>query len=229
MLFNDRLKKISASFLTKLTRRSFNFGCCMQFNAVRFYSNNSQNPFEEQQALWKQYSDYLSKRKEEEANKLNELTHIDRDTNQPRQIDVSAKQTTNRVACASGYIQLNKTAFDALCENRLKKGNALIVAQLAGIQASKHTSMLVPLCHQIMLDMCEVNFETDINRYRVICKAICKTSMSKTGVEMEALTACSVALLTVYDMCKAVQKDATINDIKLDYKSGGKSDFKRDI
>lgn len=166
----------------------------------------------------------------ETENKVAELTHIDHETNLPRQVDISEKMVKSepRVACASGYIQLNADAFNSLVENRLKKGNALIVAQLAGIQASKQTANLIPLCHQLLLDMCQVNLTADEKSLRVVCEAVCKTSASKTGVEMEALTACSVALLTVYDMCKAVQKDAVINDIKLEYKSGGKSYFKRD-
>ncbi len=147
-------------------------------------------------------------------------------------MDISEKEGPSevkpvRVACASGYIQLNELTFSALSQNKLKKGNALVVAQIAGIQASKLTSNLIPLCHQIQLDVCEVKFQMDTSRRRVRCEAICKTSVSKTGVEMEALTACSIALLTLYDMCKAVQKDAVIGEVKLDYKYGGKSNFNR--
>lgn len=105
----------------------------------------------------------------------------------------------------------------------------MIVAQIAGIQASKQTQNLIPLCHQILLDVCDINFSTDKENHRIRCEAICKTSTSKTGVEMEALTACSVALLTVYDMCKAIQKDAVINSIRVEYKYGGKSDYKRNF
>lgn len=112
-------------------------------------------------------------------------------------------------------------------ENKLKKGNALLVSQIAGIQASKLTANLIPLCHQIQLDVCDVNFYPNAETYRIRCEAVCKTSTSKTGVEMEALTSCSIALLTIYDMCKAVQKDAVIGEIKLEYKYGGKSDFRR--
>lgn len=87
--------------------------------------------------------------------------------------------------------------------------------------------MLIPLCHTILLDSCEVKFSLDSNNHRIYCETICKTSTSKTGVEMEALTSNTIALLTIYDMCKAVQKDASINDIKLEYKYGGKADYKR--
>lgn len=158
-----------------------------------------------------------------------QFSHFDSVTHKPKQVDISEKSDNKktRVACASGYIQLNEETFKALVSNKLKKGNALIVAEIAGIQASKQTANLIPLCHQILLDVCDVNFKCDETTFRVHCEAICKTSLSKTGVEMEALSACSMSLLTVYDMCKAVQKDAVINNIKLDYKHGGKSDFKR--
>jgi len=158
-----------------------------------------------------------------------QFTHFDNQTNLPKQVDVSEKQAnTVRIACASGYIQLNKETFEALVQNKLKKGSALIVAQLAGIQASKQTANLIPLCHSIMLDKCQIDFRVDADTNRIICEATCKTTSSKTGVEMEALTACSISLLTIYDMCKAVQKDASINSIRLEYKYGGKSDFKLD-
>jgi len=157
-----------------------------------------------------------------------ELTHIDSKTSEPQQVDISEKKINGdkpRIACASGYIQLNELSFKLLVGNKLAKGNALIVAQIAGIQASKQTANLIPLCHQINLDVCKVNFTSNEAKLRVECEAICKTSNNKTGVEMEALTACSVSLLTIYDMIKAVQKDAVIGGIRLEYKFGGKSDF----
>ena len=158
-----------------------------------------------------------------------QFSHFDNSTQNPKQVDISDKPANKktRIALASGYIQLNQATFNALVHNKLKKGNALIVAELAGIQASKQTANLIPLCHQILLDVCDINFELDNELFRVRCEATCKTSLSKTGVEMEALTACSVALLTIYDMCKAVQKDACIKDIRLEFKEGGKSDFRR--
>ena len=159
----------------------------------------------------------------------NQFTHFNNDTNEPKQVDISEKSHSNqiRIACASGYIQLNRETFNALVENKLKKGSALIVAQIAAIQASKQTSNLIPLCHTILLDGCDVKFRLDEINTRIYCETICKTSTSKTGVEMEALTANSIALLTIYDMCKALQKDASINDIKLEYKYGLKSNYKR--
>lgn len=175
------------------------------YASQRFYSNKSNN-------------DHL-----EESN---QFSHIDMKTSQPKQVDIGDKINSNkRVACAIGYIQLNSNTFDALVENKLRKGNALIVAQIAGIQASKHTHNLIPLCHQLLLDVCDINFKANKDLNRIECEVTCKTSNSKTGVEMEALTACAVSLLTVYDMIKAVQKDASICDIKLKYKFGGKSDF----
>ena len=159
----------------------------------------------------------------------NQFSHIDMKTNQPKQVDISDKinSTTNtkRIACAIGYIQLDSNSFNALVENKLRKGNALIVAQIAGIQASKITHNLIPLCHQLLLDVCDVSFKANQELNRIECEVQCKTSNSKTGVEMEALTACSISLLTVYDMIKAIQKDAHISNIRLKYKYGGKSDF----
>ena len=159
-----------------------------------------------------------------------EFSHFNSETKAPTQVDVSEKPTGHkvRVACASGYIQLNEFTFRSLVADKLQKGNALIVAQLAGIHASKQTSNLIPLCHVVMLDACEVKFRTEAETNRIHCEVVCKTGQAKTGVEMEALTACSISLLTIYDMCKAIQKDAFINQIKLQYKYGGKSDFKND-
>jgi cyclic pyranopterin phosphate synthase len=192
-------------------------------------SNSDSNEFDHHVNTWNDYAKYYQN--QTSSSSPPQLSHIDQVTNLPKQVDISEKLTAIkpviRIACASGYIQLNRDAFDALIQNKLKKGNALIVAQLAGIQASKQCSNLIPLCHQIQLDVCDVEFEIEEQNLRVKCKAICKTSTSKTGVEMEALTACSIALLTVYDMCKAVQKDAIIDQVKLEYKYGGKSDFNR--
>lgn len=196
--------------------------------SIVYYSTGS---YDEQ--LWGQFKKYYEKNKKNPKSLSNQFTHLDNETNLPKQVDISEKIQPDskpvRVACASGFIQLNEQAFNALVENKLKKGNALIVAQIAGIQASKQTQNLIPLCHQILLDVCDINFVADKEKFRIECQAVCKTSNSKTGVEMEALMACSVALLTVYDMCKAIQKDAVINDIRLEYKYGGKSDYKRNF
>lgn len=199
-------------------------------NSSNLFTNVSTN---EVDMFFKQFYSFFKKLTDEyqttNANLSSQFTHFDNQTNLPKQVDVSEKQAnTVRIACASGYIQLNQETFEALVQNKLKKGNAFIVAQLAGIQASKQTANLIPLCHSIMLDKCQIDFRVDADKNRIICEAICKTTSSKTGVEMEALTACSISLLTIYDMCKAVQKDASINSVRLEYKYGGKSDFKLD-
>ncbi len=198
-----------------------------------YSTTSSSNLFttNEEKADWKEFYSFFKRLKNEyqttNASLSSQFTHFDNQTNLPKQVDVSEKQAnTVRIACASGYIQLNKETFEALVHNKLKKGNAFIVAQLAGIQASKQTAHLIPLCHSILLDKCQIDFRVDSVRNRILCAATCKTTSSKTGVEMEALTACSISLLTIYDMCKAVQKDASINSIRLEYKYGGKSDFK---
>lgn len=197
----------------------------------------SNSTYEDKEKYFQEYAAYakqhLSQEKNSDYNELeyvsSQFSHFDNSTQKPKQVDISEKKSNNsiRIACASGYIQLNASTFKALTNNQLKKGNALTVSEIAGIQASKQTANLIPLCHQIILDVCDVKFECDEETSRVRCETTCKTSVSKTGVEMEALTACSVALLTVYDMCKAVQKDAFISEIRLEYKKGGKSDFKR--
>ena len=202
-------------------------------------------PFAEQTQYWAEYSAYYEKnlKPKEDIEEIEppqttqsaspvdlgeQFTHFDNETSQPKQVDISEKPHTNkvRVACATAYIQLNAATFAALSANKLKKGNALLVSQIAGIQASKQTAHLIPLCHQINLDACDITFRLDKELSRVYCTCVCKTSISKTGVEMEALTACSVSLLCIYDMCKAVQKDACINELRLEYKYGGsKSDY----
>jgi cyclic pyranopterin phosphate synthase len=177
----------------------------------------------------RQFAIFSANKKINSNSVITQFTHFNNETNEPKQVDISEKSHTNkiRIACASGYIQLNQVTFHALVENKLKKGNALLVAQIAGIQASKKTSSLIPLCHTILLDGSDVKFRLDEQNFRIYCETTCKTSVSKTGVEMEALTSNAIALLTIYDMCKALQKDASINEIQLVYKYGGKSDYKR--
>ena len=137
-------------------------------------------------------------------------------------VDVSEKTETARRAVASGKILLNAETLQILKSNENPKGNPLEIARIAGIMAAKQTSNLIPLCHQINLS--KVNVTAEIKDYGVYIEAEAKTS-SQTGVEMEALTAVSVAALTVYDMCKAAQKDICITDIRLELKTGGKADF----
>lgn len=151
------------------------------------------------------------------------LTHTDAQ-GRACMVDVGGKTPTRRTATACATVLLGPTAFRLLQDNRLVKGDALTVAQLAGIMASKQTSALIPLCHPLPLEHVSVAFELDELHNAVIVTTTCQTT-SKTGVEMEALTSVSVAALTVYDMCKAVTPDIVITDIKLVHKTGGKTDF----
>lgn len=137
-------------------------------------------------------------------------------------VDVSEKQATVRLAIASAKVLLNEETLEVLRNQTNPKGNPLEIARIAGIMAAKQTSNLIPLCHQINLSKADVSAE--IKDYGVYLEAEVKTT-SPTGVEMEALTAASVAALTIYDMCKAVQKDIQITEIRLELKTGGKSDF----
>lgn len=152
---------------------------------------------------------------------MNKLSHFD-EQGKIKMVDVSEKTKTARRAVASGKILLNEETIKILQSNENPKGNPLEIARIAGIMAAKQTSNLIPLCHQINLS--KVNVNAEITNYGVYIEAEVKTS-SQTGVEMEALTAVSIAALTIYDMCKAVQKDITITEIQLDLKTGGKSDF----
>lgn len=151
---------------------------------------------------------------------MRDLTHIDPQGN-ARMVDVGDKEITQREAVAEGFITLSRDAFDALVTRRLKKGDALGVAQIAGIAAAKRTSDLIPLCHPIPLSAVAVTLEAlPPDRVRVEARVRCE---GRTGVEMEALTSVSAALLTVYDMVKAVDKGPQLGPIQLLSKSGGRS------
>ena len=152
-----------------------------------------------------------------------QLTHLNA-AGEAHMVDVSAKAETVREAIASASVSMNNAAFSQLCEGNNKKGDVLAVARIAGIQAAKKCSDLIPLCHPLMLSSVELAFELDPPANRVLLSASCKIT-GKTGVEMEALTAVSVAALTIYDMCKAVDKGIVISDIALDQKTGGKSGY----
>ena len=155
---------------------------------------------------------------------MSELTHIDSSGN-ARMVDVSPKDVTERVAIAEGWIRLNPAAHEAVAQRTAKKGDVLTVAQIAGIQGAKRTSDLIPLCHPLPLT--GVKVELELEPGRVMVRARVKTT-GRTGVEMEALTAVSSALLTVYDMLKAVDKTMEIGGIVLLEKRGGRSgDFFR--
>ena len=141
-------------------------------------------------------------------------------------VDVGAKAETRRVAIATGRILMQPETFAMIRAGTAKKGDVLGIARIAAIQASKRSSELIPLCHPLMLSKVEVNLQAEPEHNRVRIETLCRLT-GKTGVEMEALTAASVAALTIYDMCKAVQKDMVIGPVRLLAKSGGKSgDFK---
>lgn len=137
-------------------------------------------------------------------------------------VDVSDKASTHRVAIATGCIQMNPNTYDLIESGGHKKGDVLGIARIAGIQAAKKTADLIPLCHPIALTHVSIEFQSDRSSHRIYCQARAETT-GPTGVEMEALTATQIALLTIYDMCKAVDRGMVMSDIKLLEKSGGKS------
>ena len=152
---------------------------------------------------------------------MGEFTHFD-DQGNAVMVDVSEKDVTSRVAVASGVIRVNEEVMDAVLNQKVKKGDVLGVARVAGIMAVKQTPHLIPMCHTLLITKCSVDFE--INREALEIKAICTVKVEgKTGVEMEALTGVSVTLLTIYDMCKAIDKRMEMTDIHLESKEGGKS------
>lgn len=137
-------------------------------------------------------------------------------------VDVGNKETTERIAVAESSITVNEETFEAISQGKLKKGDVLATAQIAGIMAAKKTWDLIPMCHPILLSHVNLDFAMDAETNTVGITATVKCA-GTTGVEMEALTAVSVAALTIYDMCKAIQKDMVIGPCRLVHKSGGKS------
>lgn len=155
-----------------------------------------------------------------------EFSHFDEGGN-AYMVDVSGKNETKREAIASGWITMSEECYQKVAEGSMGKGDVLGVARVAGIMGAKRTSELIPLCHILNLTNLSIDFVLDEKEHRIqgVCTARCS---GKTGVEMEALTGVSVCLLTIYDMCKAVDKTMEISGIHLEEKSGGKSgDFKR--
>jgi len=152
---------------------------------------------------------------------MSQLTHFD-NAGQAHMVDVAAKAETQRIAVASGRIKMQRDTLKMITAGDTKKGDVLGIARIAAIQASKRTSELIPLCHPIALTKVGVEFSINPNTSEITCTVTAET-VGRTGVEMEALTATSVALLTIYDMCKAVDRGITMHDIKLLEKSGGKS------
>ena len=137
-------------------------------------------------------------------------------------VDVGGKDKTDREAIAAAVVYLNADTFTLVRDGRLKKGDVLAVAQVAAVMAAKRTSDIIPMCHHILLTGCDINFDLDEKSSTITIKATVRCN-GETGVEMESLTAVTVAALTIYDMCKAAQRDIVIGEIKLLRKAGGKS------
>jgi cyclic pyranopterin phosphate synthase len=149
------------------------------------------------------------------------LSHIN-SKGKAEMVDVSEKEISTRTAEAYAEVKVSKEVFDAIKNNSVKKGDVLSIAKFAGIQAAKKTSELIPLCHNIFISKIDVELKLNSQKKTVEIKSFAKTT-TQTGIEMEALTAVSVAALTVYDMCKAIDKSMIISEIKLLSKTGGKS------
>ncbi len=154
-----------------------------------------------------------------------ELTHLNKN-GEAVMIDVGEKEITRRTATAFAKIKMQPETLDKLLSSSLKKGDGLATARIAGIMGAKKTSELIPLCHNIPIESVEINFQNNgTDELYVYCTGKCSY---KTGIEMEALTGASVAALTVYDMCKAIDRKMEIKEVRLLEKTGGKSDFKND-
>lgn len=149
------------------------------------------------------------------------FTHINKNGD-ATMVDVNKKDVTERIAIASGEVKLSKYIIEMIKKGNILKGNVLTVAKIAGILAAKKTSELIPLCHNIPVDVIDIEFK--MKKTKIIIIATVKTT-AKTGVEMEALTAVSTAALTIYDMCKSINKGLEITGIKLLKKTGGKSGY----
>ncbi len=152
---------------------------------------------------------------------MENLTHINHE-GRAKMVDVSEKEDSNREALAKCYVYMKKETLERIYEGTIKKGDVLAVAQVAGIMGSKNTSQIIPMCHPIMISGCDISFQLDYEKSRIEITSIVKNK-GQTGVEMEALMAVSTAGLTIYDMCKAIDKEMVISDIMLLRKSGGKT------
>ena len=153
--------------------------------------------------------------------KQDKLTHFDEDGN-PAMVDINSKNMTKRVAIASGKIKMQSKTLKKILNIKIKKGDVLTIAKIAGIMAAKKTEQLIPLCHSIPLSYVNVDLSPDTENSCVNIRAEASL-VGKTGVEMEAFTAVTIASLTIYDMCKSIDREMEISDIKLIHKSGGKS------
>lgn len=150
-----------------------------------------------------------------------ELTHINEE-GRAKMVDISEKEETVREAVAIGYVSMKRKTLEMVRKGTISKGDVLAVAQVGGIMGAKNTPQIIPMCHPIMISGCDINFKMDFENNRIEITATTKT-VGKTGIEMEALTAVSTAALTIYDMCKAIDREMIINNIMLIRKSGGKS------
>ena len=153
--------------------------------------------------------------------KKQKLTHFNKE-GRARMVDVGEKKDTMRIAIAEGEIIMQPSTLKMIKDRKITKGDVLGVAQVAGIMAAKKTSEIIPMCHPLLLTSININFKVDEGKNKIIIQSQVKT-VGKTGVEMEPLTAVSVAALTIYDMCKAIDRGMTIQDIHLVEKSGGQS------
>lgn len=149
------------------------------------------------------------------------LTHFDEHGNAVM-VDVTEKDVTERIAIASGKIKVSRAVMEAVISGTSKKGDVLGVARVAGIMAVKQTSNLIPMCHPLLVNKCQVTFEVPEEKGEILARCLVKVS-GKTGVEMEALTGVTVTLLTIYDMCKAMDRTMEISEVYLEEKEGGKS------
>ena len=157
---------------------------------------------------------------------MSKLTHLNK-SGEAHMVDVGGKDVTAREAIAEGLIRMQPATLKLIVEGGHKKGDVLAVARVAGIMAAKKTAELIPLCHAIPLTSVDIELTPDESRVAVLCRSTVRTQ-ARTGVEMEALAAVEIALLTIYDMCKAVDRGMTLTDIGLVSKSGGKSgDWRR--
>lgn len=150
-----------------------------------------------------------------------DFTHIN-EQGRAKMVDITSKEDTSRVATAKAIIKMERETLEAIKSGGIKKGDVLGVAQVAGIMGAKQTANIIPMCHPLILSGVDINFNIDEENSEIIITGIVKTT-GKTGVEMEALSAVSIAALTIYDMCKAIDRWMIIKEIKLIEKSGGKS------
>jgi cyclic pyranopterin monophosphate synthase len=152
---------------------------------------------------------------------MTKLSHLD-DQGRARMVDVSEKEVTSRIAVARGSIHMRPETLELILEGKVEKGDVFSVARVAGIMAAKRTAELIPMCHPLNITSVEIELNPERNPARVEIEAVVRVN-GKTGVEMEAMTAVSVAGLTIYDMCKAVDREMSLGEIRLIKKSGGKS------